>query len=262
VSEIHIIWEGLPWFILVLIRVGAVFFSMPILGSRSIPLPARVGLALALSWALFPLVRPDDALHGSPPVGQSWGLAAVRELLVGLTLGWTVNFLLAAVPLAGQLLGFQMGLGLANIMDPLGQQQLSVPAQFLNLLALWLFLSLNGHYLVISALVESFQWWPLAGGGSVGRGGWGALALGAGRHIFTSALIVAAPVTLVLLTLQVALGIVARTVPQMNVFFVAIPLQIGLGLAAIGAFLRFFAPWMARELSWLKGILSALAGAG
>jgi flagellar biosynthetic protein FliR len=251
------IWNRIPLLILVFIRVGALLFSVPILGAKRIPTPARVGLACALSWGILPLVP-------LPTEGPAfdlvwWGGSVVREALIGLSMGVLAHLCLAAVPLAGQLVGYQMGFGIANVVDPVGQRQMSVIATFFNLMVLWLFLALNGHHLLIVAIFRSFEWMPPGTGWL--HEGLGELALEGGRQLFRSALLLAAPIMLILLCVKVGLGLVARTVPQMNVFIVALPLQIGVGLVALGTALGVFAPWVARSLKWLDGIY-ALLGRG
>jgi len=244
------IWDRIPTFILTFLRIGALLFSMPALGAKSIPVPAKVGLACALSWSILPLLPVA-------PAGLSldlvrWGGCAIREVLIGLCLGWIVHLVLSAVPLAGQLVGYQMGFGIANVVDPLGQQQMSVIATFFNLTMLWLFLALNGHHLVVAAIFKSFEWVPPGTG--LLHEGLGELGVEGGRQLFRSALLLAAPIMLILFFVKVALGLVARTVPQMNVFIAALPLQIGVGLVIMGAALSFFIPWLTRSLNWLDGV--------
>jgi flagellar biosynthetic protein FliR len=154
------------------------------------------------------------------------------------------------------MLGLQMGVSMANVMDPVGQQQLSVIAQFLNVIAFWLFLAVDGHHLAISAFLESFRWFPLAGAGPGPETG--VLGVEMGRQMFRSALLLAAPGLLVLMAMQVGLGIVARVVPQMNVFLVAVPLQIAIGLLAVAAGLVLLGPWMGKGLGWLMDMYGAM----
>jgi flagellar biosynthetic protein FliR len=244
------IWNRIPIALLIFIRIGALLFSMPILGARSIPTPAKVGLSCALAWGILPLIPlPSE----TPPFALAgWGVAAVQEALIGLSMGWLAHICLAAVPLAGQLVGYQMSFGIANVVDPLGQHQMSVIATFLNLIALWLFLALDGHHLVLAAIFKSFQWVPPGAGWF--HEGMGQLGIEGGRHLFWSAFLLAAPVMLVLLFVKMGLGVVARAVPQMNVFIVALPLQIGVGLVALGATLGFCVPWLTRSLKWLDEV--------
>lgn len=248
------IFSKVELFSLVFIRMGALFAALPVFGSRLVPVPIKVLFVCAISWALVPFVP----LPSHPPADTlSWAAAAIKEGLIGLSMGWLVNLCLAAVPFAGQLLGYQMGFGIAMVMDPLGQQQMAMVAQFMYIFALWLFFALDGHHLLISGVFESFRW---AAPGTAGLGSLaGSLGMEAGNHLFRSALLLAAPVLLVMFFVQVAFGIVARTVPQMNVFIVAVPLQIAIGLLAMAAAFGFFTPWLTGSLGWLKRAMLTFA---
>jgi flagellar biosynthesis protein FliR len=247
-------WDRIPHFSLGFVRVGSFLLAMPLVGGRIIPAGVRVWLAVALCWAVIPIVPVPGG--GLPLDLLGWGVAAVREAIIGLGLGWLAQVPFAAVPLAGQMLGLQMGVSMANVMDPVGQQQLSVIAEFLNVIAFWFFLAVDGHHLVISGLLESFRWFPLAGAGPGPETG--VLGIEMGRQMFRSALLLAAPGLLVLMAMQVGLGIVARVVPQMNVFIVAVPLQIAIGLLAMAAGLALLGPWMGKGLGWLMDMYSAM----
>lgn len=237
-------WERIPYFGLLLARVAGFALGLPLLGARAVPMHVRAMLVVGLSWALLPLVPLGPAENLLDPA--RWGLAALQEGIMGLCVGWLAQLVLGAVPLAAQVLGYQMGLGIANVMDPVGHQQMSVAAQFLQLLALWLFLALDGHHLAISALVKGLGHSAL-GEGLAGLGD----PVEMGRQLFGSALTLVAPAILILLFVQVGLGVLARMVPQMNIFFVAAPFQIGVGLAAMGLVLGILGTWMSSCVGWL-----------
>ncbi len=251
-----LMWGRIPYFSLVLIRTGALFFSLPMFGARGVPVMVKVGMAMAFSWALLPILPLPD--RAAPQGVLQWGLVSIREAAIGLAIGWMVHLVLAAVPLAGHVLGYQMGFGLANLMDPVGQQQLSVTAHLLNLMALWLFFVLDGHHLLVTVLFESFRWSPP--GGLVDGAWMRALGTEAGRTLFWNTAVLAGPLLAILLLLQAALGIMARVVPQMNVFIVAVPLQSAIGLLGLGAGLGLMAPWMAKELGWLRQLYGLFGG--
>lgn len=244
------ILDRVELFSLVFIRMGALILALPVFGSKLVPTGIKVLFICAISWALLPLVPPPAEI---PADSLSWAAAALKEGFIGLAMGWLVNLCLAAVPFAGQLLGYQMGFGIAMVMDPLGQQQMAMVAQFMYILALWLFFALDGHHLLISGVFESFRW-TAPGTARIGALA-GELGIEAGDHLFRSALLLGGPVLLVMFFVQVAFGIVARTVPQMNVFIVAVPLQIGIGLLAMAASLGYFAPWLTGSLGWLRRAL-------
>jgi len=232
-------------FFLVFVRVAAILLAIPVFSSTSIPSLVKISLALAASIALFPMLNLPDIIL---PVGFfpfATGLAG--EVMMGVIIGFTVRIVFAGIQLAGQLAGYQMGLAIANVMDPDSSQQMPILAQLNNLLAILIFLVINAHHWFIRALVESFHLVPLMGvhveGSAITQ-----LVYLTG-NVFVIALKVGAPVIAALLLTSVAFGLVARTVPQMNVFIVAMPLKIGVGLIFFGL-----------SLPYLGGFLKSLFG--
>jgi flagellar biosynthesis protein FliR len=232
---------------LVFLRVGAILMSIPIFDSRGIPFLFKMALAFATAIVLFPLLKLDVV-----PVTSdlfTLGISAAGEIFLGLAIGFSVKLIFAGIQLAGQLAGYQMGLAIANVMDPATSEQVPLLAQFNNLIGLLVFLSINAHYWFIKALTESFRLVP-------------PLTVNFGNslmeqftrlsgNMFVIALQVGAPVIAAMLLTSVAFGLVARTVPQMNVFIVAMPLKIGVGLLFIGFGLPYFS-------AFLKNIFSDL----
>ena len=222
-------------FLFVLVRVSAILFVVPFFDSRNVPILLKVSLAVAVTWLLIPQISatPPD-LFGSP-VKLVLGVAA--EVAIGLIIGLIVQLLFAGLQLAGQVAGFQMGFSIANVVDPASSLQIPLLAQFLNVFALLMFLSLNVHYYFIKALVDGFELIPL----------WGAhfndnlfdLVMKIATNAFVVAVKVGAPVMVALLLTSVALGLIARTVPQMQIFIVSMPLKILLGLLFLGISIPF-----------------------
>jgi flagellar biosynthetic protein FliR len=159
-----------------------------------------------------------------------------------LAIGFSVKLLFAGIQLAGQLAGYQMGLAIANVMDPATSEQVPLLAQFNNLIGLLVFLSINAHYWFIKALTESFRLVPPLNvnfGNSLME-----QFIRLSGNMFVIALQVGAPVIAAMLLTSVAFGLIARTVPQMNVFIVAMPLKIGVGLLFIGFGLPYFSAFL------------------
>jgi len=230
----------LQLFFLVFIRVGAILMSMPVFDSQSIPLFFKFGLALATSMVLLPILKIDPMPLASSIFTLGVGVAA--EILFGLAIGFSVKLIFAGVQLAGQLAGYQMGLALANVMDPSTSQQVPLLAQFNNLFALLVFISINAHYWFIKALAHSYHMVPplnVSFGGSL----LDHLVRMSG-NMFVIGIQVGAPIIAALLITSVAFGLVARTVPQMNVFIVAMPLKIGVGLLFLGFGLQYFSAFL------------------
>jgi len=236
----------LQMFILVFLRIGAILISIPVFESNTMPHLFRLALAFAVSLILFPMLK----LNPMPAVGSifAFGIGAAREILLGLTIGFSVKFMFAGIQLAGQLAGYQMGLAIAEVLDP-ASEQIPLLAQFNNLVALLIFLSLNAHYWFIRALALSYRIVPPLGahfGSSLME-----QLIRLGGDMFVIAIQVGAPVIAVLLVTSAAFGLVARTVPQLNVFIVAMPLKIGVGLIFLGFGLPYFAVFLKKIFNGL-----------
>lgn len=232
---LNIPFDQLQAFIFIVARVGAILFSVPFLEARNVPMLFKATLTLAVALMLMPQVTlPAFSLVESP-----WLLAVnlVGEAMVGVMIGLSVQLLFAGVQLAGQLAGFQMGFAIANVVDPASSLQIPVLSQFLNLFALLIFFAVNAHYYFIKGLVDSFVLIPPMGVHFNGEL-LGVLTKMTG-DIFWTALKLGAPIMTVLLLVNVALGLTARTVPQMQIFIVAMPLQIIIGLFFLGLSIPF-----------------------
>ena len=229
-------------FLLVFIRVGAIMMSAPILGRRDIPFLFKAGLAMSVSIVLLPIINLEPFPYFSEVIPFSIGI--VSEIMLGIIIGLSVNLIFAGIQLAGQLTGYQMGFAIANVMDPLTGKQSSIFAGVLNIVALLLFLAFNAHHWFLRSLAESFKLVPLFNfhiNGSLAEH-----LIRMGTNMFVVAIKVAAPVMAALLLTSVALGIVARTVPRMNIFLVAMPLKIVLGIM----FISFSLPYLASFLKY------------
>jgi flagellar biosynthesis protein FliR len=218
-------------FILVLIRVGAMIIVTPVFGDATVPATVKWGLSILIAVLLFPIVKA-----GIPSM-RDLGLLSIvvgiaGELLIGIIIGFAARLIFAGIQLAGELLGFQMGFSVASVIDPTSSVQVSVIAEFQYLVSLLLFLTINGHHLFISAIAESYQVVPPLSVHFSGPLLQALIALS--KDVFVIAVKISAPVTAVLFFTNVAMGLVARTVPQMNVFMVSFPLQIAAGLIFIG----------------------------
>ncbi|MBI5233274.1 MAG: flagellar biosynthetic protein FliR [Deltaproteobacteria bacterium] len=212
-------------FIFVFIRTMSVVAAIPFFSGRTVPLQVRMGLALSLAVFFIPVVGVTATLPSDP---ASLALGIAREALIGISLGMTVKFVFAGVELAGQLAGMQMGFALANVLDPQTNSQLSVVSQFTNILAIFLFFSLDMHLMFIAALKESFDFIPPYGFLVTEKVVDGLFSMSSG--IFSLALKLAAPVVVAVFLANIAMGVLARTVPQLNVFVVGFPITITLGL--------------------------------
>jgi flagellar biosynthetic protein FliR len=241
-------------FLLVLLRVSALLVVAPIFGHRSWLARAKVGLAFMVTIVLFPMVADQDL---QLPTGVfAYAFLMVREVLMGVVLGFTVLLLFIGIQFAGQLAGLQMGFGIVNVIDPQSSNQLSIMGQFLNILAILLLLTLNGHHMILSGLVTSFEAIPL--GGVSFQEGLALKLLAVTAQIFVIAVKISAPVLIALFLVTAAMGVLARTVPQMNVFMVGFPLQIAVGMGTLLVSLPLFAVLVERLLVLTQRDLVAL----
>jgi flagellar biosynthetic protein FliR len=238
------------------LRVLGLMLSEPVLSNRNVPVGARVGLAIMVTLALAPLLAPMPRVDPASAAGLS---IAIQQLVIGLAMGFVMRIALTAVETAGQLAGLQMGLGFAVFFDPQSSAQTAVLGQFLGLFAMLLFLSMNGHALVITALAESFRVLPVAAG-PVNPIGWRVLVSWSGV-IFSAGLLIALPVIAALLVANVAVGIMTRAAPQLNIFAVGFPVTLVTGLVALFLVTPYIGPAVARLFEQAVGTMLRVAQA-
>lgn len=208
---------------------------------KGIPVLVKVGFAFLLSIVIFPVLNNVGLLV--PDNTWEYILQAVGEVMIGLGLGLISSLIIYLFQMSGHMLDIQIGLSMSALFDPLAGAQNTIIAHFMYMFALVIFLSLNGHHSLILALVKSYELQPL-----------GAAAINAGAQeivfrtytgIFLLSLRVAAPIMLVLVIVDLTLGLISRTAPQMNIFMLSFPLKIFIGLA----FLFVLVPFAAATLS-------------
>ena len=218
-------------FLLVLTRVSVILFLFPFFGSNSFPALVKAGLSLSISLVLFstvatsPKAFPDQVLLA--PV------LLVSELFVGLVIALVVRLFFGAVQMAGLLIGFQMGFSMINVMDPQSGSQVSVMEQLGYWTVLTLFILLDGHYILLLALVESFHMVPPGGFALPPVFFNQVMSMTAAK--FVTGIKIGAPVIVALLFVSVAFGITAKFAPQMNVLIISFPVKIAIGLVFFGA---------------------------
>lgn len=237
---------------LVAMRVTGLMLIAPVFSSRAVPGTVRVGLILLFTTLLVPHIRP-----GEPSIG-----ALVGELVVGVVIGLGAAVLVAAAEFAGDLLAVQIGLSGASTLDVMNQTSMPVLGQFTQLFMVMLLIALDGHVLMIEAVRQSFGAIP-AGAGIALDGGL-PMVVAAGTEVFARGLQFAAPVIAAITLANVGLGILARTVPQLNVLMMAFPIQIALGLAMLGLTLPYIAAgqsdWAVGYAGWVQAALDSLTG--
>ncbi|MDT8446803.1 MAG: flagellar biosynthetic protein FliR [bacterium] len=212
-------------FFLVVLRVSGMFVTAPILSSASVPRQLRVYMALMVSMILFAAV-PLGNIYGNWTVAGFLSIA-LAETMVGLMLGIVPRVIFAAVDFSGTIIGYQMGLSLANVMDPQTEVQVSIISSFKGLLATLLFVTIDGHHIFFEVLGTTYEQIPIGGFSFAANKIDYLLQLGA--LVITLGVKIGAPLIVSLLLANIILGFMARAMPQMNIFVVGVPLTILLG---------------------------------
>ncbi len=226
-----------------LARILALIASAPITSSAQFPVRAKIGLAVMLTVLLAPLLPATEIISGS----ATSMLLLVREVLIGIAMGMAMRVVFAAVSMAGDVIGLQMGLGFAQFYDPQSSAHVPVTGQFLGLVATLIFLSLNGHLLLLSTLVESFQRAP-ALAGAVPATNWLSLAQWGGM-IMRAALLLSLPVIAVLLITNITLAVLSKAATQLNIFAIGFPITLGVGFIAMLITLPTMSPALTKLFS-------------
>ncbi len=229
------------------VRIMAWLAVDPLLGNRSSPVSVRVALAFVLALVIAPLLPPVPQV---PLVSGEGLLMLLQQILIGVSIGLVLRIVFAAVELAGQFMGLQMGLSFATLFDPIHGAQTPVLSQFLVLTTALILFSVNGHHLVIGALVESFQRVPISPEPVAARGF--AVVVEWAGTIFSTGLQIALPVTATLLATNLAIGMMTRAAPQLNIFAVGFPLTLAAGFFVLYLTLLYFSPLM--ERAWMAAV--------
>ena len=226
-------------FILVLIRVGGIISTAPVFGSSNTPPQMKVVISLMLALSLYPFIPSITVFPNRP---DHYIVLIASELLIGMVLGIIARFLFGAVEFAGTVIGFQMGLGMAMVFDPQSQEQISRVGRFETTPATLIVLAMDGHLIVLQALVRSYSVLP-PGGSSISRPLIEKLTE-LSASVFVIGLQIGAPLIVALFLANAVIGLLARSVPQIQVFVVGFPLTLILGFL----FLLFGMPFFAQAV--------------
>ena len=220
-------------FFLVFIRMVSFVFSCPLYAIPGIPPLVKAGLSFILAVLVTPVVQPVT----SEIPGGLWGFGLVvfSEVGVGLALGLVCTFVFSVIKTAGQLLDFQIGFAMAALMDPLSGSMNTLVSRFLYFMTLVLFFNVDGHHSLIRALVKSYDLVPLTAAGI--NGGITLLMIRIFADTFALAVQICAPVVAILVITDLALGLVGKTAPQMNIFQLGFPLRIAVGVSSLAILL-------------------------
>lgn len=238
-------------FFLILIRVSVILLMFPFFSSRIIPVLVKAGLVLIITIVLFSVIDNKELQFPDTLCGMVQMITA--ELIIGMILGLLVRMLFEGIRMMGQLVGFQTGFAITNILDPQSGMQVSILSNMAYLVAMVIFLILNGHHILLNAIRESFEIINV-----------GALSLdrrifqeiiNASGDMFVIAIKIGAPAIAALLFTKVVFGLITKLIPQMNIMIVAFPVQIIIGLIFFGVCLNVILRFMERYLGDLGSLL-------
>lgn len=218
----------------VLVRTGAILLMAPIFGAMNVPMQVKLGLTLVLTLLLTPLAPPAAMPEGFASLAASIG----GELLIGASIGLCIRFIFSGIEFAGQVASFQMGLSMASAYDPISSSQVTILGKMLSILTILVFLSVNGHLMVLMALQNSFEVIPPYG--LVISGGFIDTIVVFSKEMFLLAFKFSAPVVAILIFVNIALGIMARIVPQINMFVIGFAITILVGFVMLAISLPVF----------------------
>jgi flagellar biosynthetic protein FliR len=256
---ISIPFKELKSFYLILIRISIIFQMLPFFNAKVVPVLAKAGLAVVMTIILFPVI--NTSMVEFPHTSFGMMQLILSEFVVGIILGLLVMVFFEGVRMMGQMVGFQTGFAITNIIDPQSGSQISILANMAYLVAMMFFLLLNGHYILLNAVRESFEVIPV-----------GSLRLNSdmfGKMIsmygdmFVIAVKIGAPAIGALLFTNLAFGLITKLIPQMNIMIVAFPIQIVIGLIFFGVsldvlldftekYLKDLGPMLIDTMRWLR----------
>lgn len=241
-------------FWLTMTRVSIIMFMLPLFSTNNIPIPVKAATTLVFTLAVWPHLALSGAHMPDHPFDLV--LIVLGEVFIGLVLGMAVNFLFMGIQSGGELLGFQMGFTMINFADPLTGNNTGITAYFIWMVSLLTFLALDGHLYMIKGFAASFKILPP-----------GALYIGddilnevlsLSAQIFVLALKIAAPVMVALFMVETALGLVARTSPQIHIMEFGFPIKIGVGFFFVGLLLVIMSQQMEVFIEGMDAMMSNL----
>ncbi len=225
----------LPIFLLIFARLLAFFMVVPLFSYRTIPIPLRIGFSFFLALILFQTLDTT-----SFTLDHTYFFLVAKEVLVGLCIGLIAFIIVSALQVAGGFVDFQMGFAIANVVDPQTGAQSPLTGQYFYMIALLFLLVVDGHHLLIDGIMNSYQFIPIEAYIPFQDGSIADFIIQVFNHMFIIAFQMAIPIVGTLFLVDIALGIIARTVPQVNVFVVGLPLKISVSFIAIFIFLSLY----------------------
>ncbi|UOQ93234.1 flagellar type III secretion system protein FliR [Halobacillus shinanisalinarum] len=251
---------NLPAFLLIFVRVTSFFVTLPIFSYRNVPTQHKIGFSFFLALLMYFTIE-------IPPiqVDENYFLLLFKEAGVGIAIGLLAYIILAAIQIAGGFIDFQMGFAIANVIDPRTGAQSPLIGQYLYMITLLFILAVDGHHLMLDGVFYSYNLIPIDQFISLEDETWIMYIIDAFNQMFVIAFLMAVPIVGCLFLVDVALGIVARTVPQLNVFVVGLPLKIFIALAVLVIAMTFYIMLIRTlfetMLTTMRGLMQIFGGA-
>lgn len=228
-------WLALFWW--PYLRIVGLFLTDPFFSSNAIPVRLRIAFTIMLALLISPSL---SALPIVPIVSPEGLLIIIKELVIGISMGFVVRLIFTGMEMAGHLAGLQMGLGFASFYDPQHSTNVPIISQTLSLFMLLVFLAMNGHLIMLRALFESYAQLPIST--VIPSAGGLRLIADYGAIIFRAGVMLSLPVLAALLVTNLAIGVMTRAAPQLNVFAIGFPITLGIGAASLYLTLPFLVP--------------------
>ncbi len=250
------IMDWLPALLLLFCRITAFFISTPIFG-RNVPSQVKIGFSAFLSIVTWMTLPDTSSVH----FDTIYIAMIIREIIVGLVLGYITSLFFAVFQISGSFIDMQMGLGIASVLDPVSGIQAPLMGNFKYLMALMVFFSINGHHLLMRGLILSYKWIPLSGQGLIHMvdGQVSNFLLQSLGIVFMLSFQLASPFVAVMFLIDLSLGILTKTAPQMNIFVIGVPIKILVGfmmfIVLIPGFLYLFEMLFQRMLGSLDDLM-------
>ncbi len=236
--------EHWPTFVLLTARIGGLMATAPLWSMTAIPARLRAAITVLIGLVLLPSTRPVPA----PVDVVGFPLPVATEMVIGVAIGLVAAVIVHAATMAGEVVSLQMGLSLGPAYSPVPEMQVSGVAPFVSLMALFVYVAVGGHLVMLEGLAASID--VLPPGGGIDMAGGTRLVAAAGQ-MFACSVTVAGPVMATLLLVNVALAILSRAVPQINAMLISFPVTIGVGLLMLAASLPMVSSTTA---GWFGGV--------
>ena len=220
-----------------MMRIGAMLLAMPVVGTRLVPIRIKIILTMVLSVLVLPLLPHTPQVEALSAQGL---IISAQQILIGLSMGFTLQLVFGALMIAGESIAMSMGLGFASMVDPTNGVSVPVISQFFIIIGTLLFLALGGHLMLIQLVVSSFQSLPISPTGVTRDSFWALFAWGS--QMFIGALWVSIPALISMLVITLSMGVMTRAAPQLNIFSVGFPITMFMGFIILILVIPGFLP--------------------